>query len=95
MRKQGSAKEIQIGINGCSSLTDGYFDKYLEELQWDEGEGAEEEEGSELTAENEGEVEESILLLKENNPLRRKIPPETVPLCWQDQLRKAKVWHSS
>lgn len=92
--KQGSASNIRIGINGSSS-SDEYFEKYLEECE----SAAQREKGewsglpdSPRQSLFDDEAEGSAPSSKDNNDVTVTSPESrNIPLCWDDQLRKAEV----
>ncbi len=96
IRKHGSASDIRIGINGCSS-SDEYFERYLEECesaaQQEKGEWSGFRNSSPFDSKNlqEGESPSSG---QRGDVTTMSSPPsekERVPLCWEDQLKKAEV----
>ena len=89
VRRQGSANDIRIGINGSSS-SDEYFEKYLEECE----SAARLEMGENpMTlpsgggSNSEKSDDDDVTMMSSPSPADCK----EVPLCWEDQLRKAKV----
>jgi len=85
VKKQGSATEIRIGVNG-ETTNDDYFRNYLKECE------KQLENASPLSSDDdsistfEGDISEGILISQNT----RK-PQKHVPLCWKDQFQKAEV----
>lgn len=85
VRKQGSATEIRIGVNG-ETTNDDYFRNYLKECE------KQLENASPLISDDdsistfEGDISEGISISQNT----RK-PQKHVPLCWKDQFQKAEV----
>lgn len=99
MRRQGSADEIRIGVNGSSS-SDKYFKQYLREC-----EGVAQLE-RELTSSGSCSLEDMLggvapgpglgagedsALLETRGTEECPLDNHLVPLCWEDQLKKAEV----
>ena len=85
IKRRGSASDIRIGINGvCSS--DEYFEQYLGEC-----EAAAVADQCEKRLPSSSSVEELYLVESASARTSSSPYPEVVPLCWDDQLRKAQV----
>ena len=99
VRRQGSASNIRIGING-SSTSDEYFERYLEECesiaQREKGEMTRPHLESMQEGEFPGDSDDddvtmmSLLPSAPAPPVQQK-NRQQVPLCWEDQLKKAEV----
>lgn len=81
VRRHGTARDIQIGINGIP-VNDKYFQAYLEECERELGK--DEEYCSSGSDEN---FDLSYLTTASEGRLLH----HQVPLCWEDQLKTAKV----
>ena len=103
IKKCGSANEVRIGINGqSSSSSDEYFERYMEECETLAQQERELLDNSSTsitdTSEQENAVAKNVLEInpsKEHDVQEKVSPQESslhlVPLCWEDQLKKADV----
>lgn len=89
IKQHGSANDIRIGINGWCS-PDEYFERYLDEC----GAVAQCEKKSTSSTSFTNDMEELDLTERATSPSQMATPHTQlplVPLCWEDQLKKAKV----
>lgn len=87
VKRHGSTSEIRIGINGNAS-SDEYFERYLKEC---ESKAEQKRDGPcsiiDLDTIDITEQSEERMETERTHPLRSHL----VPLCWEDQLKKAEV----